>query len=154
MAKEEQKLRLDRPKNEELGKLQQQYLKLQLIDQQIKQVQENLVQLDKQLAELRYIQQSIDELGNIKENSEILVPINSGIFAKAELKSNSELVVNIGGGITAEKNIEETKKMLSNQMNEATTLGRELEVQLKNLVEEALQTEALINLKNTPTQNV
>lgn len=154
MAKEEQKLKLDRPRNEEIGKLQQQYLKLQLIDQQIKQIQENLIQLDKQLAELKYIAQSLDELRDVKENSEILVPISPGIFTKAELKSNNELVVNIGGGITAEKNIEETKKMLSDQMSEATTLGRELEVQLKNLVEEALQTEALINLKNTTKQNV
>lgn len=137
----------------ELGQLQQHYLKLQMIDQQMRQIQESLIQLDRQLAELEYIEQSLDELRNVKNNSEILVPISSGIFAKAELKNNNELIVNIGGSVTAEKDVDATKRMISDQMSEAAKLGRELEIQLKNLAESALKTKGLINSK-TKKQNV
>lgn len=105
------------------------------------------MQVERQKADLQIVQQSLDDLKKTKIGNEILVPVSSGIFAKAELKDNSKLLVNVGGNTTVERTIEETKEMLSKQMNEVAKLEKDLEAQLKKLAEEAIHIETEINSK-------
>ncbi len=130
---------------EKLEALQQSYMHLQVLDQQMKQVQENLSQLDKQKINLLQVQQSLDALKKVKIDSETLIPLSAGIFALAELKNNKALLVNVGGNIIAEKTVEEAGEMVSQQIQEINNLEKEMETQLRKLAEEAVLTETKIN---------
>lgn len=130
---------------EKLEAMQQSYMHLQMLDQQMKQVQENLAQLDKQKIDLLQVQQSLDDLKKAGINSETLVPLSAGIFVKAELKNNNTMLVNVGGNITVEKTVEETKEMVSQQLQELKNLEKEMETQLRKFAEEAILIETKIN---------
>ncbi|MBU0536789.1 MAG: prefoldin subunit alpha [Nanoarchaeota archaeon] len=117
--------------------LQQKYLELQMLDQHIKQIQQNVELIENQLSELDQINQALDDLTSVKEGTEIFVPVTGGVFAKAELKDNKNLLVNVGAGTTVNKSIPETRDMISNQINEIADTRDQLLEQLQKAVRKA-----------------
>jgi prefoldin alpha subunit len=126
-------------------KLQEMYLNLQLLDQQIKQTQKQVQVLNNQLVELSMTKQSLDDLKEINKGTEILVPISSGIYSKAELKDNNELIVNVGSNVTVKKNIEETKKLVNDQIEELAKIQIQMNTELEKLISNATSIEKEIN---------
>lgn len=98
--------------------LQQKYLEFQVIGARIKKIREHLDLIDQQCMELSFAVQGLDEFAQSQNGSEILVPVNSGIFARAELKDNKELVVNVGSDICVVKTVDEAKALLDNRLRE------------------------------------
>lgn len=124
----------DAKMQQEIGQV---YMELQILDRQIKTLQAQAQSLEAQTMEVRKISESLDELGNSKIGSEILVPISAGIFAKAELKENQDLLVAVGGGTVVKKKIPEIKKMLESQIGEIKKVQQEFSKQLERLSIEA-----------------
>lgn len=102
--------------------LKEKYTELRLIDQQIRQIQKQLQELENQVLEIMYVQQSLDDLKEVKVGKEILVPVSNGIFAKAALKENNELLVNVGANTVVSKDVDSVKKMLEENINEIKKL--------------------------------
>ena len=102
-------------KQEEQEQIQQKYMQLQMMQQQIKQIQQQIQQFEQQIVELNSLSQSLEDFKGLKPGSETLVPISSGIFAKASLKDNDGLLVNVGANTVVKKSVEETKKLIDNQ---------------------------------------
>lgn len=113
--------------------LQERYMQMQLIEQQMQQVQKQLKLLESQIQELNLTEQAIDDLKTTKTGTEILVPMASGIFVKAELKDNKELAINVGADTIVKKNIEETKKLITGQLEEVTKMHQDLTANLEKL---------------------
>ncbi len=134
-------------KDPKMEKLQQHHRQLQAIDQQMRQLQENLMHLDRQRADMVLVQQTLDDIQQTKLGSEVLMPVSSGIFVKAELKNNTELVVNVGSNTLVERTVDETKRIVTDQMGEIKKLVEELEKQLQSLAEEGLRIEKEIRAK-------
>ncbi len=86
--------------------IQEKYMQMQLIEQQMQQIQKQLQLLENQLQELNLTLQALDDLKNTKPGTDILVPIASGIFFKAELKDNEELALNVGADTVVKKSNE------------------------------------------------
>lgn len=108
------------------SELQQKYLEFQMLDQQLKQTQKQMQLLEEQLVEIIYTQQSLEELKNVQKDTEILVPVSSGIFTKARLEEPGELVVNVGASTAVTKSINSTKEMLGRQIDEVQKLREQL----------------------------
>jgi prefoldin alpha subunit len=102
----------------EKDKVQQKYMELQLLNQQIKQSQSQLEALQQQLAELTNLNQNLEDFKDIKTGSEALVQISNGIFTKAVIKDNKDVIVNIGADIAVKKDVPSTKKLVEAQMEE------------------------------------
>ncbi len=117
--------------------MQEKYVEFQLLDQQIKQLQQQIQVMEQQMMELNAVRQSLDDLKNIKAGSEILTPLNSGIFAKAEIKDPNELLVNIGADVVVKKDIGSTKEMITNQLNEMDKIHTQMHEELQNSVHKA-----------------
>ena len=79
------------------------YIELQLMEQQMKQLQENAKVLDSQLAELIGVIQSLEDFKSVENKTLLWVPISNGIFTKAELIDNRELMVNVGADVVVNK---------------------------------------------------
>ena len=116
---------------------QQKYLQLQMLDQQIKQVQQYLQTFDQQLVEIRNVISSLKELSKLKKGDQILAPLASGIFVKAKLEDNNEVRVNVGTNIVVTKNIEDAVKMLQEQEAEITQYRSDTLVKFDELIKQA-----------------
>ena len=116
--------------------LQQKYFELQMLEQQLKALQNQIFKMDEQLVEIRLAIENVEELKATQKGKEILVPLTQGIFIKSELKDNEKLIVNVGANITVEKTIEETKDLLKKQHVEISKYKEELESTMQNLEDE------------------
>ncbi len=113
--------------------LQEKFIEFQIAQQQIGQVQQQLRQISEQKAEVQQIVESISEIGKVKPGSEILVPVVSGIFAKASLKESGHLFVNAGKGVVVKKTAADAKKMLEAQEEEITRIEDHLQSSLEKI---------------------
>jgi prefoldin alpha subunit len=98
--------------------MQQKYMEFQLLDTQLKQTQKQMQLLEEQLVEIMYTQQSLDEISRVAAGTEILVPVNNGIFARAKIENANELIVNVGAATAVPKTIGSTREMLAKQLEE------------------------------------
>ncbi|MCK4647441.1 prefoldin subunit alpha [Candidatus Pacearchaeota archaeon] len=113
---------------------QEMMFKLQMFDQQIKQLQQQLEAVAQGIAEMTGLSAGLDELVG-KTGKEIFAPIGRGIFAKAKLESE-ELNVDVGGGNFVQKSIPDTKKIIEVQIKKLEDVKRELEDGLQKIGEE------------------
>lgn len=96
---------------------QKKYMELQLLDQQIKQLQQQLMTVNQQIVELRRVDDDLTEFGKIKENSNMFFALGPGIFAEGAI-SNKDLLLNVGSNVLVKKPIIDTKKLINVQVAE------------------------------------
>ncbi len=125
--------------------MQELYLKLQMVHEQIKEIEKQDQMFNSQLVELTSTIQSLDDFKKLKEGTEILVPLNRGMYAKAELKNNNGLLVNVGSNVTVKKDIESTKKLINEQIAEITKVQQQMVINLQQLSSQAALIEKEIN---------
>lgn len=130
---------------EKQQEIQQKYMELQVLGQQINQMQKQIQLLENQSIELTLVEQGLEDIKNVKIGTKILVPISSGIFVKAELKDNEELLVNVGANVTVKKDIPSTKQLIKRQLDEIKKVQEETIVELQKLVIKANSIEEEIN---------
>lgn len=118
---------------EDKEKLQELYLKFQFLHEQIKEIEKQTQLFNNQIVELTATSQSLDDFKNLKQGTEILVPINQGMYAKAELKNNKELLVNVGASVAVKKNIEDTKKLITKQIEDVKEIQEQMLLNLQKL---------------------
>ena len=126
-------------------KLQKLYLEFQMLEQQIKQLEKQSNSLNNHLVELMSTSQSLEELKKVGEKSEILIPISTGIYAKAELKGKDSFIVNVGANIAINKDLESTKKIISDQVKEIGQVHENVSQELQNHIQKAASMEQEIN---------
>lgn len=122
--------------------LQQKYMQLHLFNQQLRQLQQQLEAVQNHVVEIQTILFALDDIAKTEQNREILVPLSSGIFVKAELKDNKNLRVNVGSNTVVEKSVQETKALLDRQILELSKLNEDLAGQYAKIVSEAEKLQA------------
>ena len=121
------------------------YIELQLMEQQMKQLQENAKVLDSQLAELIGVIQSLEDFKSVENKTLLWVPISNGIFTKAELIDNRELMVNVGADVVVKKSAEETKSLIAGQMDEIKKVQQKVVEELQRIAVKAMGIEKELN---------
>jgi len=109
----------------------------QVLEHHIKHMQQQAAALNAQLVELLGAMQSLEDFKTVKPGTEILVPISSGVYAKAELKDTENLVVNVGAGTSVKKNLGDTKKIVESQVDEMKKIQEQILVELDKLTTQA-----------------
>ena len=112
-------------KDEKQKKMQQAYVELQMVNQQIKQNQQQIQAIEEQIIDLHLTLESLNELKNTKKGS--------GIFTKADLTDNKELIVNVGADITVKKDINDTGKLLEEQLNNLKDIQKQVALNTEQL---------------------
>lgn len=132
-------------------KAQEMYMEFQMIDQHIKQLQQQLQAITQQLMEFEATSMSLEDLQKVQPGKEIFVPLSSGIFTKATINDTSELLVNVGANVIVQKDIASTKKLISNQIEEVRKLQKRMMDDLEKMTEKAAniegQLQALVSEK-------
>jgi len=114
--------------------MQQKYMEMQMLAQQIQQLQKQLELLANQIFELNTTNEALESISKTNLGKDILVPVASGIFIKAQLKDNQDVLVNVGSGTAVKKKIPEAKELINEQLVEIDAFKKELESNLKNLI--------------------
>jgi len=127
---------------EELQKL---YMEFQHLDKHIKQLEIQSTALNNQLMDLMATKQSLEDIKKVKEKTEILVPLSSGIYAKAELKDNKNFIVNVGANTALLKDVDSTGKLIESQIEEMKKLQENLVNQLQERTIKASSVEQEMN---------
>ena len=126
-------------------KLQKLYVEFQMLSQHIKQLEEKTTALNNQLMDLAVTNQSLEEIKKLKQGTEILVPLSSGIYTKAEIKDSKNVIVNVGSNVTTVKDIDSTKKLIEAQIEDVKNLHERLVNELQNNTSKAVILEEQIN---------
>jgi len=125
--------------------LQSLYMEFQMLGQNIKQLEEKTQALNDQLMDLTITNQSLDDIKKIKPDTEILVPLSGGIYAKAQLKDSKNVIVNVGANTTLVKDLQSTKTLIENQIEEVKKLQENLVKQMQVNTTKAALLERQIN---------
>ena len=123
--------------------------KLSIFEQQAQQIQQQLEMIESGVAELTNLGIGLEEL-NGKKDKDILAPIGSGIFVKANLLSE-DLIVDIGGKNFIKKSIPETKEMIKQQIHRLEDVYGQLTSSLDEINSQV--TEIIGNIQNQKEQN-
>jgi len=118
---------------EDQKEINNKYLELQMVDQQLKQLNQQLVTLDNQLLELQRLEENLEDMSKTKKDTEILVALGGGIFSKAELKDNKKVLMNVGADIIVEKDIPASKKVISDQIDQMKDAVKQFEQEFQAL---------------------
>ncbi|MCX6711989.1 MAG: prefoldin subunit alpha [Candidatus Woesearchaeota archaeon] len=110
--------------------LQEKYIELQILDQTIRQIQQQLSILDQQLFELQRLNENLDEISKVNINSEILTPLGAGVFIKTQLKDNKDIFMNVGSNIITKKTVEESKNIINEQLQKIKLTISEMEEEI------------------------
>ena len=119
---------------------QQRYFELQLLSQQTNQIKQQIDRLDQQILELKALKQSINEISKLKQGTEILVPLGSGIFTKADIKEPTNLLMNVGANTIIHKNNQDSEKIIDIQIKEIQGIMTQMELEFQKCV---IQAEAI-----------
>ena len=110
------------------------YIELQLLTQQIKPLQQQVVLVEHQIFDYNQIMENLNEISNLKEGEEIFTQLNPGIFIKTILKDSKDVIINIGADTVVTKDVKNAKEFIEKQINELKKINKDLEDELKKLL--------------------
>ena len=126
--------------------LQQKYVELQMLNQQIKQVHEQFMFLQQQLSELTNLEININEMNDIKKDSEIFSSLGPGIFVTSKLTNSASVLVNVGSGILVEKSLQEAIGLIKFQAKNVTESLEAIKEQLNTSISYSQKLENEMNV--------
>jgi len=126
--------------------LQEKYMQSQTLHQQAMQSQKQIQQISDQLVELNLIKDGLVDISKTNLDTELLVPLSSGIFVKAKLMDNAEVVVNVGNNVSVSKTMDQADVLIDEQITQLQKVQHQLtsdlskmEMQLKLFEEQIMK---------------
>ena len=109
-------------------------LQQQILQQQLREIEQQLGQIENKKMEFELIKNSLSDIKD-KKGNEILVPLGSGVLAKADIKDDQKVLVNIGAGVTVERSIEDAKEIIDSQLGELEKAGEMLQKEIQKYMQ-------------------
>jgi prefoldin alpha subunit len=121
-------------------KQQELMFKLQMFEQQIKQVQEQMQAVEQGIVDMTDLALGLEDMQG-KKGEEILASVGKGIFVRTKLLSE-ELTVDVGGKNFVKKKIPDTVKVIRDQIKKLEKAKENLESQMDEIKSELEKTMA------------
>ncbi len=131
--------------------LEKDVIELNILDSRIKELEQSLTLLEKQIAELQSCQLSLDELKNMKKNTKMLSSISPGVFVESNLTDNSKVIIEVGAKVFCKKTIDDAKKIIQKKINQVSDVYDKLIKEIDKLVHEIRKLEEKIKEKQFKT---
>ncbi len=96
------------PENQE--ELQQKFVLYQLLNQRLEEIKNHLNVVQHKMIELETTNQALADVGEIKKDTEVLIPLGSGLYTFGKASSSEKLLVDIGAGVMVKKEVKDAKK--------------------------------------------
>ena len=115
--------------------LQKNYIELQLLENQLQQITQQLGIIEQHINELMMVEEGLDNLKDVKNGNELLIPLGSGIFINGNIESSNEILLNVGAGVVVKKSREEVKSIVTKQLESTKEVFVNLENEASNILE-------------------
>jgi len=92
---------------------QQQIIKIQMMEQEVNQLNQQLQLIEQNIVELNELMASLDEIDK-PENKEILANLGKKVFIPVEIKDKN-LIIEVGKGYFVKKTVSEAKKVIEGE---------------------------------------
>ena len=97
--------------------LQKKIIEVQILESNLKVLQERATVISQRLEELEKTRSSIEELKGTKP-TKALIPLGSGNFIFGSIESSEDVIVGIGSGVALKKNREGAVEILDSRIKE------------------------------------
>ncbi len=124
------------PENQE--ELQQKFVLYQMLNQRLEEIKSHLDQVQQRMIELETTNQAVEDMSSIKKESEVLIPLGSGLYTYGKSSSVEKILVDIGAGVMVKKDVNDAKKKIEDNK-------KEVEHALESMQKEAT---AIVNKMN------
>ena len=121
--------------------VQQEYLKLQVLDGQIQELQKQLETMEEQNFQLLNLKENIGSVKSFKKNSKIHAPISPGIYLESELKNTEEVLVNTGSNIFVKKTLKDAQELVQKRIDQVKKIIEDLTLDLQDLSNQAKESQ-------------
>ena len=115
------------------------YVELQFLSQHLKQLKQQQELLQQQIAEMSMASQGLDDFTQTENGAEMLVPLSSGIFAKAKIMDTENLLMNVGAGVCVMKDVPAAKALMKRQIEESHRFAGMITVQVEKFSQKATE---------------
>lgn len=119
---------------EEQRELQQRVIELNMLDQKCKEIQQQVTVIDQQLTELQILENNINEIKKIEDNSETLSQLGQGIFINSRVNKTDEIFIDIGSKIVVKKTAEEARELIKKRIEQVMNIRGLIFQELNNII--------------------
>ena len=102
----------------EKGRMNQLLLLYQQYRKQLEMIGVQVELLESTAGEYGRARDTIEEVGNAREGSEILVPIGGNVFIYSTLKDSSRVITGIGGNVAIEKKVDKAIDIIEKRIED------------------------------------
>lgn len=124
--------------------IQQKVIEIRIVENQIKNLEEQLAMIEQHLLEFQALNVNLDEVKSNKQK-EMFVPLGRDVFLKAELKSSDNVLVNVGANVVLEMPVENAKHAVEKQKLRIIQARDMIMNEVNKLLERFAQIEQEIN---------
>lgn len=125
----------------EQKELEQKILELNAFEFQLNELEQYHALVEKQITELKILENSLEKLKNIKTGTDMFSPLGQDVFLSSKLKENEKVLINIGSKIFVKKSIEEAKKGIQAKIENLEQVYKELTEKIEETISKLLQLE-------------
>jgi len=109
-------------------------MQLNAFGSKLQEIEQQLQIISKHISELQLTSLALEELGETKENTEMLAPIGQNIFVKSKIQETKKVMVDLGSKVFAEKTLEEAKIILDNKIEEFSQIKDQISEQAQAIL--------------------
>lgn len=114
--------------------LQEKLMLFQLMEKQLETLAQHQSMIDMRLTEAETTRSAIDELEKVGSGNETLVPIGTGLYAKASVTGKT-LLAELGANVMKANSFHEARGFLDRRKKELDKAGKQIEEQVKDITE-------------------
>ncbi|MCD6380992.1 MAG: prefoldin subunit alpha [Candidatus Odinarchaeota archaeon] len=118
--------------------------KLRLYESQAKVISEQLNLIELKINELTNAREFIENLKNMEEGHEVLLPIGGGIYIKARLADNSKVMMDLGANVIVLDSVDKIRGMVEEDIKKLNDSKNNLENQLNKIIEESRKIQEIL----------
>lgn len=115
--------------------LQEKYIELQMLKQQVSTFVEQKQAIDEREHELNVTLDALRKLGSIKTGEEMWSSIGSGAFVRSDIKDIDKVLVAIGAGVVIKEHVPKAVEIIESRLNDINTVSQEIVKQANAMVD-------------------
>ena len=118
--------------------------RLRLYESQAKVISDQLNLIEFKINELINAREFIDNLKNMEEGHEVLLPIGGGIYIRARLADNSKVMMDLGANVIVLDSVDKIRGMVEEDIKKLNDSKNNLENQLNKIIEESRKIQEIL----------
>ena len=108
-------------------------LELNVLDMQLRQLEQQAMLVEQQIAEYQGTLSNLDELKKAKKGQAIIFPFSRDIFVEGRIEG-TDLLVNVGSKTIVRKSMDETKKLVEKQKSRLVSVNGEIRQEIEKIM--------------------